>query len=198
MKIANISDRQLEIIGAAGKILTSHGVNGLTIKNLAKQMQFSEAAIYRHFASKEGIIVAMLNYLADSMDKRYSGLPKTENPRGRVQALFREQFRFFKENPHFVVAVFSDGLMEESKRINDSIARIMAVKVKHLAPALREGQRGGIFTTAIPADDLVHIVMGSFRLLMFKWRTSNFQFDIKKAGDNLIESVLTLINNKKS
>jgi Transcriptional regulator len=198
MKIADISDRQLEIIGAAGKILTSEGVNGLTIKNLAKQMQFSEAAIYRHFTSKEEIILAMLNYLAESMDERYSGLSKVGNPEDRVSALFQEQFRFFNMNPHFVVAVFSDGLMEESKRINEAIARIMAVKVKHLAPALREGQREGIFINVVPADDLLHIVMGSFRLLMFKWRISNFHFDIKKAGDKLIQSVLILIKNKKS
>jgi TetR/AcrR family fatty acid metabolism transcriptional regulator len=55
-----ISDRQIEIIEAAGKILTRSGVGGLTIKNLAKEMHFSESAIYRHFTSKEEIIIAML------------------------------------------------------------------------------------------------------------------------------------------
>ena len=36
-QIENISGRQLEIIEAAGKILTASGVGGLTIKNLAKE-----------------------------------------------------------------------------------------------------------------------------------------------------------------
>ena len=44
--IETISDRQLEIIEAAGKILTASGVSGLTIKNLAREMKFSESAIY--------------------------------------------------------------------------------------------------------------------------------------------------------
>jgi len=51
-----MKERQLEIIEAAGRILTLSGVSGLTIKNLAKEMQFSESAIYRHFTSKEEII----------------------------------------------------------------------------------------------------------------------------------------------
>jgi AcrR family transcriptional regulator len=51
-----LSERQLEIIEAAGKVITSSGVSGLTIKNLAKEMKFSESAIYRHFTSKEEII----------------------------------------------------------------------------------------------------------------------------------------------
>jgi AcrR family transcriptional regulator len=46
-----ISAKQLEIIKAAGRILTASGVSGLTIKELAKEMQFSESAIYRHFES---------------------------------------------------------------------------------------------------------------------------------------------------
>jgi AcrR family transcriptional regulator len=193
MTTGAISDRQFEIIEAAGKILTSQGVSGLTIKNLAKQMKFSEAAIYRHFTSKEEIIVAMLKYLAENMDERYSGLSQTGDPEERFRSLFQEQFRFFKKNPHFVVAVFSDGLMEESKRINETIARIMAVKIKHLGPILREGQAKRIFNNAISLEDLMHIVMGTFRLQMFKWRISNFQSDIKRTGDNMIQSLLTLI-----
>lgn len=188
-----ISDRQLEIVEAAGKILTASGVSGLTIKNLAKQMKFSEAAIYRHFTSKEEIILAMLGYLAESIEERFSKLPEREDPEQRFRSLFQEQFRFFKKHPHFVVAVFSDGLMEESKRINAKMAKIMEVKIRYLLPVIAEGRRKGVFTTAVPAEDIVHIVMGAFRLQMFKWRVTNFQSDIKITGENMIRSILTLI-----
>ena len=190
-----ITPRQFEIIEAAGKILTSSGVSGLTIKNLAKEMKFSESAIYRHFASKEDIIVAMLNYLAESTNERLSGLTDSLAHEERFKALFKEQFRFFKNNPHFVVAVFSDGLMEESQRINEIIGKIMTVTIKHLMPIIKEGQQKGVFTNAITTEELMHIVMGAFKLQMFKWRIANFQFDIIKNGDNMVQSILTLIKN---
>jgi len=192
----DITPRQLEIIEAAGKILTVSGVSGLTIKNLAKEMQFSESAIYRHFKSKEDIIVAMLNYLADSTDERLSNLNSSSGPEETFKALFREQFRFFNDSPHFVVAVFSDGLMEESQLINQNILKLMNVKIKHLMPIIMEGQQKGIFTNAITTDELMHIIMGTFKLQMFKWRIANFQFDIKRNGDNMVQSILTLIKNK--
>ncbi len=188
-----ITARQFEIIESAGKILTSSGVSGLTIKNLAKEMKFSESAIYRHFSSKEEIIVAMLNYLASDIDERLSGLSVHSDPEERFKALFREQFRFFNEHPHFVVAVFSDGLMEESQLINQSILKLMNVKVKHLMPVILEGQQTGLFTNAITTDELMHIIMGAFKLQMFKWRIANFAFDIKRSGDNMTASILTLI-----
>jgi AcrR family transcriptional regulator len=192
----DITPRQLEIIEAAGKILTSSGVSGLTIKNLAKEMQFSESAIYRHFKSKEDIIVAMLDYLADSIDERLSNLNNTADPNAKFKAMFDEQFRFFKDNPHFVVAVFSDGLMEESQLINETILKLMNVKIKHLMPIMMEGQQKEIFTNAITAEEFIHIVMGTFKLQMFKWRIANFQFDITRIGGNMVQSILTLIKSK--
>ena len=194
----DITPRQLEIIEAAGKILTASGVSGLTIKNLAKEMQFSESAIYRHFKSKEDIIIAMLNYLADNIDKRLANLDSSLTPEEKFKALFAEQFRFFKLNPHFVVAVFSDGLMEESQVINEALLKLMNVKIKHLMPVIMEGQQKGIFTNAITTDELMHIIMGTFKLQMFKWRIANFEFDIKRSGDNMEQSILTLIKNKQA
>jgi TetR/AcrR family transcriptional regulator, fatty acid metabolism regulator protein len=197
MTTETISDRQLEIIEAAGKILTASGVSGLTIKNLAKEMKFSESAIYRHFTSKEEIIIALLEYLAESMDERLTNsISSEQSPEEKFTKLFQNQFSFFKKHPHFVVAVFSDGLMEESQRINEAIFKIMAVKIKHLMPIIAEGQQKNIFTNTITSDELIHIVMGTFRLQMYKWRVANFQFDIIRNGNNLIQSVLTLIKLK--
>ena len=160
-------------------------------------MKFSESAIYRHFTSKEEIIIALLEYLAQSMDERYTNAISSEQtPEEKFTTLFQNQFSFFKKNPHFVVAVFSDGLMEESQRINETILKIMGVKMKHLMPIILEGQQKKDFTNAITSDELMHIVMGTFRLQMFKWRVANFQFDITRNGDNMIQSVLTLIKSK--
>ncbi len=196
MKVT-ISDRQFEIIEAAGKILTTSGISGLTIKNLAKEMKFSESAIYRHFTSKEEIIIVLLEYLADNMDERYTKVISNEqSPVEKFTILFQNQFSFFKKNPHFVVAVFSDGLMEESQRINETITKIMSVKMKHLMPIILEGQQKNVFTNSITSDELIHIVMGTFRLQMYKWRVANFQFDIFRNGDNMIHSILTLIKTQ--
>jgi TetR/AcrR family transcriptional regulator, fatty acid metabolism regulator protein len=196
---STISSRQWEIIEAAGKILTDSGVSGLTTKNLAKAMDFSEGAIYRHFSSKEDIIVAMLDYLTVNMDERCErAIALGPGPEDQLIRMFENQFQFFKKNPHFVVAVFSDGLLEESQAIHNRILGLMAVKMKHLLPILTEGQRKGIFTRSIKAEELMQIIMGTFRLQMFKWRIIHFQSDIEATGNRMIQSLLTLIKDKTS
>ncbi len=192
-----ISDRQIEIIEASVKILTRSGISGFTIKNLAKEMQFSESAIYIDILpAKEEIIVAMLDYLANDMDIRYMRITNSDfDAEQKFKMIFENQFSFFEKNPHFVVAVFSDGLMEESVKINETILKIMSVKMKHLMPIISDGQHKNVFTNAITTEELIHIVMGTFRLLMFKWRVANFQFDIIRNGNNMVQSLLTIIKN---
>lgn len=189
-----ISDRQLEIIETAGKILSTSGLSGLTTKNLAKEIGFSEAALYRHFASKEDIILALLHFLRLNMDERLETtcIPNRD-PKENIIALFESQFSFFAKNSHYVVAVFSDGLMEESDKINQAILQLMQVKMKYLMPIVIQGQQNGVFTQAITSEELVHIIMGSFRLQMYKWKISNFKFDINRQGRNMLEALLTLI-----
>lgn len=190
------SSRQIELIEAAGKILTKSGVGGLTTKNLAAEMNFSESAIYRHFSGKEEIITAMLNYLAENMEARYSTACQTaETVEKQFRCLFQNQCSFFHEHPHFVAVVFSDGLMEQSESINQAIMQVMQVKRKYLIPILTEGQAKGIFKTEINAAELASIVMGAFRLQMFQWKISGFSADIKAQGDSLINSLLTLIKS---
>lgn len=190
----SISKRQLEIIQAAGKILTQSGIHGLTIKNLAKEMKFTESAIYRHFESKEAIIITMLNYLVVTMDERLSNATKeTDLPIKQIEVLFQNQIAFFKENPHFLISVFSDGLLEESEKINKCIHGIMQVKSKHIIGIIKAGQDQNVITSKVATEELTHIIMGGFRLLMYKWRLAHFKFDITLKGEHYIKSILELI-----
>ena len=194
MESLKITKRQLEIIKAAGKILTKSGASGLTIKKLANEMQFSEGALYRHFKSKDEIMVSMLKFLAADMDERIAAAIKDElSPVENFVAIFESQFNFFQKNPHFAVSVFTDGLMEESGNINLAIKKIMAVKYKYLLAIISAGQKQGLFIESIDSKQLIHIVMGTFRLIMFKWRIGNFTYDIKIKGNETIQSLLTLM-----
>lgn len=188
-----ISERQKELIDAAGRILTELGIGGLTTKKLALEMGFSEAAIYRHFSSKEAIILAMLEYLRENMSARLFSLDSNLGLEDRFKTLFSSQFSFFTQHPHFVVAVFSDGLWEESEQINKAILALMQTKTGFLIPLIKEGQAQGVFRSDLSAEQLVHLVLGAFRLQMFKWRVSGFSFDLNSSGMELILSILKVI-----
>jgi AcrR family transcriptional regulator len=189
----DISNRQLEIIHSAGTILTEAGMSGLTTKKLAQSVGFSEAALYRHFKSKEAIVLALLSYLAADMETRFATLDPFLSAEAQLSDLFRSQAAFFKANPHYVVAVFSEGLIADNAAVNAKVMAIMAVKRSHLIPIFEQGQKEGSFSNKLSVDSIAHIVMGAFRLLMFQWRTKSFEFDIEVKTDKMIKDILILI-----
>jgi AcrR family transcriptional regulator len=188
-----ITPRQLEIIEATGKILTASGANGLTIKNLAKEMQFSEGAIYRHFSSKEEIIIMMLKYLKTNISKILSNLTKTGDVEKDFILFFTRLSLYFKENPYFVVTVFSEGLMDESDKINNEISGLMTLTSSHLEQILQEGQKQGTFIQSVASSDLTMISLATFKLHMFNWKFNKFKFNLTENIGKMSASLLALL-----
>lgn len=195
---ADITQRQLEIIEAAGHLITEDGYAKLTTKRLAERMQFSEAALYRHFASKEAILVGMIEHLTTSVQERMMEVAEREEmPESRLRAIFDSHFSYFKAHPEYLMAIFATNFMEPSVASDKAIKELMEVMRQHLCTVIGEGQKRGDFTKAISADILVHIVMGTFRLHMLQWRMSGRGFDISLKGRSLMDAVIKLIGTAR-
>jgi AcrR family transcriptional regulator len=112
----DIKPRQLEILEAAGSILNEESISGLTTKNLARRVGFAESALYRHFGGKEEIIAALLEYLYERMKEHLSPVVQATEmlPAERLRRLFYTHLEFLSENPHFLTAIFSEGMLQYS------------------------------------------------------------------------------------
>lgn len=197
MKI-DLSERQLEIIEVSGKILMQKGVGGLTTKNLAQEMNFSESALYRHFKDKEEIIMHLISYLSQNINERFENIINTNaEAEEKFNQLFKSQFSFFKHNPHFIVIVLSEGLLDNSEKIKNTILNLIKTNSVAINKVITQGQDSKLFDPTIESEYLVHFIMGTFRLQMLKWKLANFEFDIEKKGIETMTNLLTLIKTQK-
>lgn len=192
--IDSTSKRQQEIIESAGKLLMQKGVKGLTTKNLALEMNFSESALYRHFKNKEDIIVLLLDYLGSNIKERLNIISeKNSTSEEKLKQLFSSQFEFFNQNTHFVVAILSEGLFDESEKINQSIMKIIHYKMELITKIIEVGKENNEFTKSIETQEIVHIIMGSFRMMMLKWKFSKFEIDLTNQGNKIMDTVIKLL-----
>jgi AcrR family transcriptional regulator len=189
------SKRQQEIIESAGKLLMEKGIKGFTTKNLAKEMDFSESALYRHFNNKEDILVLLLDYLGYNIKERLDVISENNTTsEEKLKKIFNSQFQFFNQNPHFVVAVLSEGLFDESEKINQSIMKIINYKMQIINTIIDDGKENNEFTNAIETQQIVHIIIGSFRLMMLKWKFSKFEIDLIHQGNTMMNTTIKLLS----
>ena len=192
-----IKPRQLEIIEAAGKLLTKAGVSGLTIKNLAVEMNFSESAIYRHFTSKEEIILTLLQYLQENVARMMKNEPRSGDFKKEFYSLFKRLTRYFKENPYYVVVVFSEGLLDESAPISEKIIQLMDTLTQHVQSLVEDGQKMQLITGLLTSEQITQIIIPAFRHQMFKWKVTNFESDIDYKIESLFLSLMELLKVHK-
>lgn len=193
--VETTSKRQQEIIESAGKLLMEKGLKGLTTKNLAIEMAFSESALYRHFKNKEDIIVLLLDYLGNDIKERLDIIFENDSTsEEKLKQLFSSQFQFFSKNPHFVVAVLSEGLFDESEKINQSIVKIVHYKTQLLTKIIEVGKENNEFSSTIETQEIVHILIGSFRMMMLKWKFSKFEIDLINQGNKIMNTTIKLVS----
>lgn len=193
-----VSSRQQEIIEVSGKILLEKGIKGLTTKSLAAEMNFTEGAIYRHFPSKEAILELLLNELYFSMSERLHALVNQDlHAITNLELLFDSQFIFFSKNPHFVIAILSEGLIDESPSIQTIMLQLIQMKTGIIRQIIERGKTKKEIINSIETDALIHIIISSFRLQMFKWKMAQFQFNNVEEGNKIMKTVLQLIEIKK-
>jgi len=191
------TNRQIEIIEAAGKLLMAKGVKGLTTKNLSIELGFSESALYRHFRNKEDIVVLLINYLEGNIKERLQPIYENTNLTSseKLLSIFNSQFTFFQQNPHFIIAILSEGLFNETDKINASILKVINYKLQLLSSIIDEGKKEGVIKTSMTTEEMVHIIVGSFRMMMLKWKFSGFQLDLITNGNSIMNTTINLLKS---
>ena len=62
---------------------------------------------------------------------------------------------------------------------------------------IENGKTKNEINITIETDALIHIVISTFRMQMFKWKLAHFEFNNVEEGNKIMKTVLQLIEIKK-
>lgn len=190
-----LSRRQEEIIEAAIKLIAEGGTKNLTIKNLSLEIKLSEAAIYRHFKSKDEILQCMIQSFSEQSSKilkQAVGLDITAFEKLEFFILSRAEI--FSKNPKMAQILFSEILFQNHPILREEIKFMMGTHKKLISSILEEGRRSSQIRQDLSIDNLFRIVLGSVRLLITQWNFSGLAFDLKQESKKLLESLKLLLS----
>ena len=191
-----ITDRQKEIIDVSLQLIAENGIQGLTIKNIANKIGFTESAIYRHYENKIQILIAILDYFKENSDSFFlKETQRVESSIIKIERLFLSHFNRFTSKPSLVAVIFSEEIFRNETVLVEKIQEIMKSNTQSLTSIIETGQKNNEIRTDIEATYLSTIVLGSLRMFVKKWQMSNFSFDLIGKGSEFINSIKILIQN---
>ena len=141
-------ERRLQILQTLATMLEQPGAERVTTAGLAAQIGVSEAALYRHFASK----AQMFEGLIDFVDQSVFGLirqvtdrePAGPQPAARIVALL---LQFAEKNPGMSRVMIGDALVLEHVRLQERINLLFDKIEAQLRQSLKSSE------PAAPAGD---------------------------------------------
>ncbi|NRA53445.1 MAG: TetR/AcrR family transcriptional regulator [Gammaproteobacteria bacterium] len=115
--------REQEILTTATELFSEYGLDNVTVADIAKTTDIGKGTIYKHFVSKEAILVRLANDFSENTLKTIQQLDQSQSCQGQMRQMFEICFNAHIDQPliseisrRYHQASFFERLPEESKQ----------------------------------------------------------------------------------
>ncbi len=190
------SERQNQIIEESIKLIHTQGIQGMTIKNISVAIGLTEAAIYRHFKSKDEILSTILDDFRKNLEtEAKSILESNVTALEALKTMLNHMVDMFCAKPFIVSVIFSDEIFKNKQSLSNKIIQLIKQNNENFKLIVERGQKNKEFRTDIDANELAIIIMGSFRMVIKNWQHSKQFYSLKLRANQLFESLCKIISN---
>jgi AcrR family transcriptional regulator len=81
------SEPRARLLATASKLFYREGVNGVGVERIVSEANVTRATFYRHFPSKQDLVLAYLQSAHDVIEERIAIARAMEDPKARLRAL---------------------------------------------------------------------------------------------------------------
>ena len=111
-------ERRVQILQALAAMLEQPGAERVTTAALAARLEVSEAALYRHFASKAQMFEGLIEFIEQSVFGLVNQLVEREpDGNARSRKLVTLLLQFGEKNPGMTRVMVGDALVHENERL---------------------------------------------------------------------------------
>jgi TetR/AcrR family transcriptional regulator len=171
-------ERKHQILQTLAEMLEQPRAARITTAALAAKMQLSEAALYRHFASKAQMFEGLFAFIETTIFTLVNQIVASE-PNGVEQArkIAIMLLTFAERNKGMTRVLSGDALVTEDERLQGRITQITDRIEAVFKQSLRQAVTAGALNPAVEitplAAALTHIVLGSWlRFAQSGWQAT--------------------------
>ena len=145
-------ERKLQILQTLAGMLEKPSAEKITTAALAAKLDVSEAALYRHFASKAQMFEGLIDFIEQSVFTLINQITEREPP-GREQAarIVSMLMSFAEKNPGMTRVMVGDALVYENERLQSRMNQFFDKIEATLRQSLRDA--AAIDGSATPTVD---------------------------------------------
>ncbi|MEA9599978.1 nucleoid occlusion factor SlmA [Polynucleobacter sp. AP-Sanab-80-C2] len=161
-------ERRLQILQVLAEMLQNPRGERVTTAALAAKIEVSEAALYRHFASKAQMFEGLISFIEQTVFGLINQInQKEESGLAQARGILQMLLFFAEKNPGMTRVLLGDALLQEDDRLQERITQVLDRVEASLKQSLRIAQtQGGTWSqlgqeeVSIRAAMLMSFVLG--------------------------------------
>lgn len=154
--------RQEQILDKALDLIRAEGLAGLTMGKVAYLMGFSEPAVYRHFKTKQDLVLGIIRRLEIVMIEPMEEIAaRTDHPAvKRIGDILMHHLNLIAEHNALPILLFAEASISPDARLGQAMAEIFCAYENLLRSLIREGQQIGEINPQMTAEEGSLILIG--------------------------------------
>jgi AcrR family transcriptional regulator len=156
--------RRREIADAALRVIAEQGLGRFTALAIAREVGVSDAALFRHFQTKDDIVLAAIDRLEEIL---FAGFPPAgRDALERLGNFFRQRVAVIEGNPGVARLVASDSLAQAAPAVG--VARVADFRrrsVRFIRTCLADAAREGLLAGGLEPAEAEVLVIGAILAL---------------------------------
>lgn len=147
-------ERRVQILQTLAAMLEQPGGERVTTAALAARLDVSEAALYRHFASKAQMFEGLIEFIEQSVFTLVNQILERDAPaRDKAARIVSMLVQFAEKNPGMTRVMVGDALVYENERLQSRMNQFFDKLESMLRQALRDAAAaGGSATPTVDAQ----------------------------------------------
>jgi len=172
---ADKKDRKQQILETLARELETHPGSRITTASLARAVGVSEAALYRHFASKAKMFEALIDFAEESVFGLINSiLSQDKDTRSRCSKISNLLLGFSERNPGITRVLLGDALVGENERLRIRVGQFFERLETQFKQVLREANLADDARTTATIDVTANLIMAIIEGKMSQYVRSEF------------------------
>ncbi len=171
--------RKQQIAQAAMEIISEQGIHNLVMVKIAKRIGVTDAALYKHFNSKNDMLLFMIEELKQSMiDKLLNNVMHIQAPIERLEQLLIFQLEFIENNKGIPRIIFSESLQKQNLELKNKIVELLTSYREIIIDILKTAKDRGDIKEKIEVEAAAAIFIGMIQSSVIFWTLSDFSYSL--------------------
>ncbi len=182
--------RKDEILKTAMELIACEGMGVMTMKRVAKEMGFTEAAMYRHFSNKNDLVISLIRLIREKFAEIFSGMDSGKQPSLFFADLLDAMLNYLTKVQGVTIQFLSESTYNNDEAIRKELSKFYFDLILRIKNYLKNAKKRGHLRKNTDIEAAAILFTGIIQSLTIRYLISGKTIKLQEKSREVLDVFL--------